>query len=95
MFDNFEWDAAKADANFRKHGITFEQAKEVFADRFAWVELDDTEAYGEDRYVIVGAVPGGILMVVYAERGEAFRIISARRANAYERRNYYRAASQE
>ena len=62
---NFEWDEEKAEKNFKKHGIYF-----------------------EDRYKIVGKV-GKILTVIYTERGENYRIISARLANRQEQEDYY------
>ena len=95
MFDDFEWDPVKARTNLAKHKVSFEQATAVFADPFASVEFDDSEAYGEDRYVMTGAVRTVILTVVYTERSEKYRIISAREATNYERRDYFRAAQQD
>ena len=46
----FEWHKAKAEANFRRHGVTFELAKTVFKDPFAIERLDDREKHGEDRF---------------------------------------------
>ena len=95
MFDNFEWDSGKAKTNLKKHKVSFEQATQVFADFFALTEFDDTEAYGEERYVMTGLAVGGMLTVVYTERGDKFRIISAREATERERRDYFRAARQD
>jgi uncharacterized DUF497 family protein len=92
---DFEWDRAKAAANYRKHRIRFEQAVLAFEDPFAVVELDLSENYGEDRFILTGRVLDGVLVVVYTERGERVRIISAREATDYERRNYYRAAQDD
>jgi uncharacterized DUF497 family protein len=90
MADDFEWDQAKAAANYKKHGVRFEHAVGAFED-----PLDESEEYGEDRFLPTGRAAGGILVVVYTERGERVRIISAREATEYERRNYYRAAQED
>jgi uncharacterized protein len=95
MADDFEWDQAKAAANYKKHGVRFEHAVGAFEDPFALIELDESEEYGEDRFLLTGRAAGGILVVVYTERGERVRIISAREATEYERRNYYRAAQKD
>ena len=85
----FEWDAAKAARNQSDHGVTFEMARDVFKDPFAIEWLDDREAYGEDRYVIIGMVDNRLLYVAYAMRDEVIRIISARGAEPHERRQYH------
>ena len=95
MADDFEWDQAKAAANYKKHGVRFEHAVGAFEDPFALIELDESEEYGEDRFLLTGRAAGGILVVVYTERGERVRIISAREATEYERRNYYRTAKED
>ncbi|HWN50557.1 MAG TPA: BrnT family toxin [Xanthobacteraceae bacterium] len=95
MTDDFEWDRTKAAANYKKHGVRFEHAVLAFEDPFALVELDESEEYGEDRFLLTGRAADGIVVVVYTERGERVRIISAREATEYERRNYYRAAQED
>ena len=87
---DFEWDDAKAAANFRKHGVTFEQAAFAFGDPFAVEWIDESAVYGEERVILLGMSGGQILSVVYTERGERLRIISARRATKHEKDNYYR-----
>ncbi len=87
---DFEWDDAKAGANFRKHGVTFEQAAYAFRDPFAMEWIDASAVYGEERVILLGMSGGQILSVVYTERGERLRIISARRATKYEKDEYYR-----
>jgi uncharacterized protein len=87
---DFEWDDTKAAANFRKHSVTFEQAAYAFRDPFAVEWIDERAAYGEERVILLGMSGGQILSVVYTERGERLRIISARRATKYEKDNYYR-----
>lgn len=84
----FEWDAAKAAANRRKHGVEFEDACEAFLDPFLR-PVDAGHSHAEAREGILGVTTGShLLHVVYVERDEVFRIISARRATRPERRLY-------
>ncbi len=85
----FQWDDFKAIANIASHGVTFEAACLVFRDPFALDWLDESESYGEDRYVIVGMAEHRLLYVAYTMRREAIRIISARLAEPFERRRYF------
>ena len=85
---NFEWNKSKAKDNFAKHGVSFELAKRVFNDPFAVEFLDDREDYDEERFVITRMVDRQLLFVAYAERKDAIRIISARRANTHEQKSY-------
>ena len=87
---DFDWDDAKAAANFRKHGVTFEQAAYAFRDPFAVEWIDASAVYGEERVILLGMSGSQILSVVYTERCERLRIISARRATKHEKDNYYR-----
>ena len=84
----FEWDDAKARANARKHGVAFERAKLAFADPYAVAAVDEREDYGEERWILLGVAEGPLLFVVYAERGDRIRIISARRATRHEQGIY-------
>jgi len=93
--DNFEWDDAKARANLRKHKVRFEHAVEACEDPSALIELDDSEDFGEARFLLIGQARDGVLAVVYTERNQRIRIISAREANHYERKNYRRAAKKD
>jgi len=87
---DFEWDEAKAKANFNAHGVSFELAKKVFKDVFAIERLDDRKDYGEERFVIIGMADGQVLLfVAYTERSERIRIISARRATQHEEDDYF------
>jgi len=88
---NFEWDSSKADLNYRKHGITFEIATKVFSDLFAveWIDPSSSD-HGEERFLIVGRAEALLLTVVYAERGDRVRLISARRSTKSEHDDYYR-----
>ncbi len=87
---DFEWDDVKAAANFRKHDASFEQAACAFRDPFAVEWIDERAVYGEERVILLGMSGGQILSVVYTERGEHLRIISARRATKHEKDIYYR-----
>ncbi len=87
----FEWDEEKDKSNQRKHGLAFKDAKYVFADPFAISRDDYTET--EHRRQIMGHIGGTLLvLVVYAMKDkqgeEVFRIISARKGTAAERRKY-------
>jgi uncharacterized DUF497 family protein len=84
----FEWDADKATRNRHDHGVTFETARAVFRDAFAVEWVDDSQPSQEPRYSILGMVDNRVLFVAYTMRGEAIRIISARKAEAYERQRY-------
>jgi len=90
----FEWHDAKAEANFRDHGISFELAKTVFKDPFAVERLDDREDYGEERFVIIGMAEGEVLLfVTYTEREGRIRLISARRVTQHEQDDYFRQSA--
>jgi uncharacterized DUF497 family protein len=91
MTDQFEWDEHKAIANFRKRGITFEEAMEAIADPDSIVRRDEAHSQDEDRFQLIGFSSPSILLVVFAERrgGRTYRIISARRANRKEQHRYY------
>jgi uncharacterized DUF497 family protein len=91
----FEWDPAKAVANLRKHGLSFETAIRVFADPAALFDQDRI-VDGEHRWQAIGFADGfPILIVAYAIREhdetDSIRIISARRANRSERKRYEEA----
>ncbi len=85
----FEWDPNKAALNEEKHGVSFREASTVFADAKARIHDDPDHSIIERREIIVGhSVVHGILLVVFTQRGDAVRIISARRASRKERRKY-------
>lgn len=86
----FAWDDNKAVSNVLKHGIHFEQACEAFFDPFLRVVDATKEDFNEGRDAVIGYSDNGrLLFVVHVEKGRGFyRIISARRATAKERRNY-------
>lgn len=83
----FEWDETKAQRNFEKHGVTFEEAAEVFLDPFHVV--GDASAKSEEREFALGySLAERLLLVVHLERGKRIRMISARVATRIERRLY-------
>ena len=84
----FEWDEAKREANLVKHGVDFVDALEVFADPLRIQRIDTRREYREARRQVLGRVGEQVVFVVYTVRGEARRVISARRASRDERRAY-------
>lgn len=86
----FVWDENKAAINKQKHGISFEIAVLVFQDPML-LEIYDIDSSGdEDCYDVIGSVLGRLItFVVYTERNQEKRIISARPATSFERRKYY------
>jgi len=84
-----EWDDDKNEINKRIHELAFEDAQYVFADpeRLERFDKSESNASGEERWQTLGMV-GKVLFVVYTERGEDKRIISARIAEKHERRSY-------
>jgi len=90
----FEWDNVKAVSNFRKHGVSFEIALEIFDDPLSQ-SAQDRIVNGEYRWQTIGMARGSLLKVVHTIREdedstEVFRIISARHAEPRERRGYER-----
>jgi uncharacterized DUF497 family protein len=89
----FEWDDKKAEVNWRKHGITFEDAKHVFDDPSHVSIPDNRFEYSEERWQTLGMIGDNFLLLFVAhtidENGiEVIKIISARRANRKERKRY-------
>ena len=87
----FEWDPKKAAANLRKHSVSFDDAQTVFADENAKLIDDPDHSDEEDRLVLLGLSSSLRLLVVchcYRSEGNVIRIISARKAEGYERNSY-------
>lgn len=85
----FEWDAAKAATNVRKHGVSFDEAGSVFLDRLAVSGVDPDHTVREARYITFGMSGlGRLLAVSHAYRAGAIRIISARPVTRAERKLY-------
>lgn len=85
---DFEWDTEKDEANQTKHKISFDEAIGVFADPDLLLIDASREEDGERRTKAIGQLGGKLFVVVYTERGNAVRIVSARRANKSEDRAY-------
>ena len=83
-----EWDSKKAAINKQKHGVSFEDAAMVFADENSITRYDERHSQDEDRWQIIGLVED-VLLVVFTERGESVRLITARAATPNERSEYY------
>jgi uncharacterized DUF497 family protein len=85
----FIWDPAKAASNERKHRVSFEEAEMVFRDRYGVHEPDPGHSIGEERFRVTGeSRPGRVLVVVYTERADVTRLISAREATRSEKRRH-------
>ena len=85
---DFEWDEKKEGFNHEKHGIAFAGAALIFLDSYRIEAIDNRKEYGEIRYQTIGMVNEVILYVVYTQRKNHYRLISARRANKNERETY-------
>jgi uncharacterized DUF497 family protein len=87
----FAWDAAKAEENLGKHGVSFEEASTVFADENARLKHDPDHSQDEDRFLLLGFSAKLRLLIVchaYRENDGVIRIISARKATPNEHRQY-------
>lgn len=87
----FEWDDNKEKTNIKKHKIDFTTASFVFDDENRLEIFDEGHSADEDRYITIGLINQipVVVMVVYTERGQIIRLISARKATTEERRLYY------
>ena len=89
----FEWDNEKAEINFEKHGVTFEEAKSVFWDECAIEFYDSKHSEWEDRFLLLGLNTKFKLLLIchcHRENDEVIRIISARHATKNESKHYKR-----
>ena len=87
----FEWDPDKADANLAKHGVSFEQASELFTSGVDFLEIfDEAHSVVEERFLAIGPIRTGVVLVVWTEVEEGtVRIIGARMASRRERALYH------
>ena len=87
---SFEWDERKNSSNLKKHGISFEEAKTVFSDELGRLIADPDHSEGEDRFILMGMSSRlRLLTVCHCERNsDTIRIISARQADKFERKQY-------
>jgi uncharacterized DUF497 family protein len=90
MSDSFEWDETKNKSNFKKHQITFDEAKSCFFDSMHILIADPAHSLQEDRFILIGvSIHSRLLVVVHVEKSEnRIRIISARKATKKERVQY-------
>ena len=84
----FEWDDRKAAQNIAKHGIPFEYAVRVFLDPHRLDSEDSRRDYSEERRLTLGKIEERLFVVAYTPRGKLIRLISARKANEREQRQY-------
>lgn len=84
---DFEWDDAKRQANLAKHGIDFLDARSLFDGRP--VVTTRSPDPNEERYLTIGIVNDRFVTAIWTRRGEAIRIISARRTRDAEKRHYH------
>lgn len=85
----FEWDPRKAEINRAKHGISFEEAVTAFGDPLGRITDDPRHSEIEERYVLLGlSARRRLLAVMFTEREQTMRLVSARRATRRERREY-------
>ncbi len=82
---DFQWDSEKESLNIEKHRLDFETASQIWVSQII-EKVDDRRDYGENSIIATGEEDGCFLVVVYTWRGEARRIISARKANSREKR---------
>jgi uncharacterized DUF497 family protein len=85
----FEWDPTKAQRNWVKHKVTFQEAATVFGDPLAITYFDPDHSQDEDRFLTIGSsTTARLLIVSHTDRGDVTRIISARLATPKERRAF-------
>ncbi len=84
----FEWDDEKNRINIEKHSVDFNDTIDIFQN-IRLTAVDKRRDYGETRKISIGKINNNICIVVYTERKDVIRIISARKANQRERRKYY------
>jgi uncharacterized protein len=83
----FEWDEEKKEQNLTKHGLSFEDAEMVFEG--PCLTFEDTRfEYEEERFISIGYLEGRMVVIAHTPRGEKTRLISMRKANSREQKNY-------
>lgn len=92
----YEWNLDKAEANRRKHRVSFSDAIPALEDPHRVEKIDDRYDYGETRVRVIGMAPKGVLFVVITDRSDdTCRIISARKASKYEQDLYSAGGERE
>lgn len=90
----FEWDKNKNQQNIQKHGISFEEATEIF-DGVVFTSIDERYDYEEIREISIGSIQGVVIIAVaHTDRNGKIRLISARKATPKERKTYYEYLAQ-
>lgn len=90
----FEWDENKNRQNLQKHGISFEEAKEIFFG-IIFTSVDNRYDYDEIREISIGMIQGVVIVTVaHTERNGKIRLISARKATPKERKQFYEYLAQ-
>lgn len=84
----FEWDENKCQSNINKRGIDFIDAQKIFDYDTVIIE-DNRFNYGEQRLIALGLLKGKVIVVVYTERNDIIRIISARKATKNEQQIHF------
>ena len=84
----FEWDPDKAIVNLEKHGISFDEAWLAFFDPNAIELFDDLNSEDEIRFQLIGISRVRLLFVGYTLRDDRVRIVTARKANAKQKKYY-------
>ena len=85
----FQWNAAKAESNIKKHGVAFEESLTVFYDPLAATFVDSQHSEGERRLITIGlSAAGRLLVVCHTDRARSVRLISARVATKRERKRH-------
>lgn len=86
---DFEWNEEKARVNLKKHGVSFQDAAEVFGDEFSSCVSDPDHSHDEERHLLFGvSSKGNHLVVSFTDRSDNIRIISARAMTRQERKAY-------
>ena len=89
---SYEWDEQKREINVKKHGVDFIDVPELFDGETVTIP-DERFDYGENRFIVIGSLKNIVVVVVYTERGENIRIISARKATKNEQIYYFKQFS--
>jgi uncharacterized DUF497 family protein len=95
MAIRFDWDPVKAEANLRKHKISFREAQTAFNDPHGLDQVDDKDDYGEERFNLTGMAGNRLIVVTYTQRidetsgADLIWIISARKAGRREAKRYH------
>jgi uncharacterized DUF497 family protein len=85
------WDSEKAASNLRKHGVSFEEGRTIFADTDEVMLPDPDHSAEEERYISIGRASNGeVMLACYTENDDVIRLINVRRVAAAEIRVYWR-----